>query len=155
MRRLLEWVRKPEVIGHEECPIFLRWTLVKIGKRKLLLHYFLPNSIERDFHDHPWPFTTLVLRGWYDDIHMTPSGPERERLHAPTYASRPALHTHRTMTGHRGCWTIVLTGGWERKWGFWRDGQWWQWRVYEQTFGEGFRCGTDDDDLREADHDRF
>jgi hypothetical protein len=48
-------------------------TLIKLPlwltrDRKLMVHHFLPNVEERDFHDHPRPFWTLVLRGRYFDL---------------------------------------------------------------------------------------
>jgi hypothetical protein len=147
MTRLWHWLRCPEVIGPEPCPIIHRWTICKVRGRKLFLHHFLANVDERDLHDHPWPFVTFVLWGRYDDI--TEDG--RERLRAGSWASREALHTHRTHAGPKGAWTVVLTGRWKRRWGFWRDETWWPWREYERAYGPGMRC----DNEKENDHDRI
>lgn len=48
-------------------------TLIKLPRwltrdRKLMIHQFLPNVEERDFHDHPRSFRTFVLRGHYFDL---------------------------------------------------------------------------------------
>src|SRR5262245_10176215 len=53
---------------------------------------------------------------------------------------RPATYRHRTRVLPTGAWTIVLMGPFRRPWGFWRDGRWWPWRVYERHFGFGMRC---------------
>lgn len=75
------------MIGPPDCPIMRRWTIygdvgkeallpfVRLAKsfpsifdRKLMVHYFEPNVEDRDPHDHPRGFWTLVLRGLYYDL---------------------------------------------------------------------------------------
>lgn len=166
---------EPEIIGAPECPIMYRWTLwprvrshprgtdgmhvfqpaKKDVRCKLLLHRFLPNADDRDVHDHPRPFWTLVLFGAYDD--MAPcdwcggSGNTcrrcsstgvvlRERMRPGMLRYRRAKHLHRTRTSPRGCWTLVLMGPVRRRWGFLRFGRWWFWKDYEDEFGYGMRC---------------
>jgi hypothetical protein len=125
-----------ETIGADGCPLFHRWTLVRLGTRKVMLHHFLPNGLERDEHDHPWGFLTLVLRGAYLDMGST----GREWLAAPCVRWRRAEHRHRTMTDARGAWTLVLVpGGKGREWGFWREGRWMPWRDYLELY-DGDRC---------------
>lgn len=65
----------PEVIGKAECPILHRWTLLDLGPRgvKLMVHRFMPFADDRDVHDHPRPFWTLVLAGGYDDLVPCPT----------------------------------------------------------------------------------
>lgn len=170
--------RFAEVIGPPDCPIMLRWTLVKLCGRKLMVHHFLPNADDRACHDHPSPFITMVLRGWYDDMAPCPlcsgagtkinlpldldglrtyeaarvercqqcSGTTvvlRERMSAGAIRYRRAEHVHRTKVGPRGCWTVVLMGRKQRRWGFWHEGRWWFWREFERRFGFGMRCGGD------------
>lgn len=135
-----------EVIGVPECPILHRWTLLKVAGCKLLLHHFLPESRDRDPHDHPCSFVTLVLRGGYVDI----SSAGRDRLRAGSVRRRRAEHRHVTIAGPRGAWTLVVMGPKRRPWGFWREGRWWPWRRYEQWFGHGFRCEDVDWSAREV-----
>jgi len=72
----LTYARNPEVIGAPDCPLIHRWTLKPWADRKrpgdserwkLMLHHFLSNADDRDVHDHPRGFVTLVLWGRYDD----------------------------------------------------------------------------------------
>jgi hypothetical protein len=140
VRALVELIRrgfKPEVIGPPDCPIFHRWTFYDGRLGKLFLHHFLPWGDDRDVHDHPWPFVTIVFRGGYLDVNERG---EAEAVKAPTIKYRPARHAHRTTAGRHGAWTIVGTGRKSREWGFWREGRWWQWREYERTFGFAMRC---------------
>jgi hypothetical protein len=151
-----------ELIGPPDCPILTRWTLLNLGPRvgKLLLHRFLPNADDRDVHDHPRPFVTVVLLGGYDDLApcevcpgsgwVTPrtscSACEgrgvvlREIMRAGMVRRRPAEHRHRTRVHETGCTTLVWMGPLRRPWGFWRRGRWWPWREYEERFGFGMRC---------------
>lgn len=144
-----------------------RWTLLgasgpsdsaRSRLPKLLLHYFLPNADDRDVHDHPRSFWTLILRGGYEDLVPCPEPHEPwpksvcarcshqkglimgDRMRPGMLRFRPALHRHRTRTGPYGCWTLVLMGPPRRAWGFWRGGKWWPWRKYEEKFGYGMRC---------------
>jgi hypothetical protein len=141
---LARW-REVEVIGQPECPLLLRRTLLSTRCGKVLLHEFLPTARDRDPHDHPSSFLTLVLRGGYDDVR--PDG-TIDRLHAPAIRFRRAEHTHTTISHHTGATTLVVMGPKRRAWGFLRAGRWLPWRTYEEEFGHGFRC--DDAPPREA-----
>lgn len=129
---------KWEVIGPPDCPLMFRRTLLEGGRfGKLLLHRFVPGANDRDCHDHPRSFVTLVLRGGYDDIQ--PDGTV-ERLRAPTIRYRPAAHTHITRVHTDGATTVVVMGRLVRAWGFLREGRWFAWRDYERRFGLSWRC---------------
>lgn len=60
--------RRWEMIGAPDCPILFRRTLLSTRFGKLLVHRFVAGAGREDFHDHPAPFVTLVLRGGYDDV---------------------------------------------------------------------------------------
>jgi hypothetical protein len=194
VRRLLRWIREPELIGPPDCPIMRRWTIygddpkesllpfVRRAKRfpylcdrKLLLHFFEPNVEDRDPHDHPRGFWTIVLRGSYLDLVPCPDCRDRigvqfhagveepeivppkcdrcggeqlvvgDVMRAGAIRYRPAKHTHITQSGPNGAWTLVLMGPFERSWGFLRRGRWWAFRDYEAEFGFAMRCPTDEE----------
>jgi hypothetical protein len=138
---------------------------------KLLLHRFPGRVDDRDVHDHPRRFWTLVLWGSYVDATPCPTcrgtgtlpfesplpwgpifaacdecagrGERFETVRAGTVHFRPANHTHRTIAD-RGAWTLVLMGPIERPWGFVsKDGRWWPWREYRAKFGHGTVCDKD------------
>lgn len=110
MRRL-----RVEVIGRPECPILLRRTLLSGRLGKVMLHEFLPTSRDRDHHDHPAAFLTIVLRGGYDDVRLDG---RVDRLRAGSIRYRSATHAHKTCAGPRGATTLVLMGPKVRAWGF-------------------------------------
>lgn len=128
---------KWEVIGPADCPLMFRRTLLSGRLGKLLLHRFVPGASDRDCHDHPRSFVTLVVRGGYDDVQ--PDGTV-ERLRAPAIRYRPAAHAHITHVHGDGATTVVVMGRLVRAWGFVRAGRWFAWRDYEQRFGLSWRC---------------
>lgn len=134
-----------------------RWTLFLHGERwpKLLLHHFLPDREDRDMHDHPRSFVTIVLKGAYDDMVQCACGRQGceglkigEVMRRGMVRLRRAEHAHLTRTGADGCWTLVLMMPKSREWGFWRAGQWWPFRQYEDIFGFAMRCGDEETPYR-------
>lgn len=164
----LDLLWKREVIGQEECPLMLRWTLADLGGLKLLVHHFPPEISDRDPHDHPRPFVTFVLRGRYRDESwhqlsgeleekhglrlgegiVPPEGIRRvEHVRAGAVKYRAAEHMHIVETDEVGCWTLVVMGPLKREWGFMRleSGSWWPWGKYVERFGGVIRCEAEPD----------
>jgi hypothetical protein len=161
LRGLLERNVEVEVIGQESCPMMLRWEFLNWGFVKAMVHYFPAEVSDRDPHDHPRPFVTLVLRGNYRDESWLPgdtthtaSGielppPHGERIHTGAFRYRRADHLHIVETDGVGCWTLVVMGPVVRDWGFVRlaTGSWWQWGRYIQRFGGVARCDAPPDTM--------
>ena len=95
--------------------VYVRRWYLETPLFSMRLHHWLHSDDSRNFHDHPWWFITLVLKGEYTDC--SPNG--FERMGAGKIAFRPALHKHTVMVDNGGCWTLLLTGPKIRKWGFW------------------------------------
>lgn len=96
------------------CPYVIRWK-IETRSWSVRLHHWLGPDDDRAFHDHPWWFWTLVLRGGYTDA--SPAG--REHLRAGNVRFRPALHRHTVYPDAGGAWTVIVTGRKGRPWGFW------------------------------------
>lgn len=111
-------IRLRERLGLPQCPYLIRWRFELRGIGSLRVHHWLGPDDDRAFHDHPWPFITLVLKGGYED--RNPDGTDRLRAGSVRY--RPALHRHTVVPGKSGAWTFMVTGNRARTWGFWRDG---------------------------------
>lgn len=136
LRRLLDRHGPPvEFVGDPHCPVTYRWTLFPWGEKKhenkdarfkLLIHFFVPNHVDTDVHDHPRSFVTLVLGGWYLDI--ADEGAKTELMMRGRVRFRRADHAHRTVAGPNGAWTLLLMGPITREWGFWHKGRWFYWR---------------------------
>jgi hypothetical protein len=108
-----EWLRG-EPIGLEECPYMRRW-VVNFGGFAIRLHRWEKSDDDRAFHDHPWWFWTIVLRGRYIDI--SPDG--EDTLTVGSFRFRPSSHKHTVHIIEPGTWTLLLTGRPMRRWGFW------------------------------------
>jgi len=107
------------------APYMRRWIWRWFG-RELRIHHIQAPDPGRSYHDHPFDFVSIVLRGGYveevygDDGSGSPLDCyflERRRWLA--VASRRAETRHRiTEVSPGGCWTLVLAGPRRRPWGF-------------------------------------
>jgi hypothetical protein len=110
--------------------LYLRrfYLLPRIFGCHLYLHHIYKADLARELHDHPWPFWTLCLRGGY--IEETDTNGTKTSHTAGQLKFRPATFKHRIDRILGSCWTLVLTGRRERKWGFHTDAGWVYWRDY-------------------------
>ena len=116
-----------EINGDGRCPTYLwRWTILRTRWGKLYLHKFVGDDWSLDLHDHPKRFISIGIRGSYQE--ETPAG--KRRWDAPWIRWFPAVHRHRISTPWGHCWTLVWVGRVVRDWGFWHEGQFYQWRDY-------------------------
>jgi hypothetical protein len=106
-----------EPLGEKECPYAYRWVL-NLGFFSIRMHRWIRSDDKRYFHDHPWWFWTLVLRGGYTDV--TPSG--EDVLTRGSIRFRPSHHQHYVRIPKEGALTILLCGPQSRNWGFWVKG---------------------------------
>jgi hypothetical protein len=128
---------------------------------RLYLHKFYRGDEDMHMHDHPWPFTSLILtRGYWEETELSSlsqlytevdgvftrhkivdieeTGEFRRRLFYPRFSllHRKAEHRHRVvLEGTKPVWTIVRTGSKERSWGFWIKGKLCPWRKYDSEYG--------------------
>jgi hypothetical protein len=126
--RLWNWLcPERHDIGRKGIGTYLvRWVLYgrrdpKTGSRrygegqKVFLHLFHRGDVEPYFHDHPWPFWSLILWGGYWE--ETPAG--RKWYGPGRLLRRPADWQHRVEVPEgRRCWTLLWIGAKVRSWGF-------------------------------------
>jgi hypothetical protein len=115
-----------------------RYWLIPYGKIGIAarIHHILRSDDNRAFHDHPWPYLTVILRGGYTEIRPIFEsgvyiGEHRQWHGAGSILFRRADSWHRLEIpeGH-SAWTLFITGPKVRRWGFlihpehkvyWRD----------------------------------
>lgn len=87
----------------------------------VVLHRFTEPD-HGDPHDHPFPFTSFIICGGYEERVYDPSGNEVTNFRRPGDCFRvPAKRIHRITRLLDGeCWTLILPGPWERKSRFWQ-----------------------------------
>ena len=118
-----------EKLGLPECPYLIRWRL-ELPFGSIRVHHWLSSDDDRAFHDHPWWFWTIVLKGSYTD--KSPDGTDHLRFLSHRY--RPALHRH-TVIPDPEAWTLLVTGPPVRSWGFWLNGKFRKANKWFLTFG--------------------
>jgi len=115
-------------------PYLRRWTLVETPWFKLMLHHILRSDADRELHDHPYDFTSLILWGGYLEHLEPPAGSE---LNVFRWREVGTLVRHQAEDLHRielpaGCtaWTLVFCGRRRRTWGFKTKFGWMPWERY-------------------------
>lgn len=106
---------------------FVRFRLVQSPWCGLFVHRF-DNADVRTFHDHPWNFISVVLRGGYTEA--TPDGNSSRtnyRLLWPGSINRKrATDLHYIASLHRKpTWSLILVGKHHRVWGYTDDDGTW------------------------------
>lgn len=122
-----------------------RWRIVQTPWFAIYLHKIATPDKDRDLHDHPWPFVSMVLRGGYDEVMDTAAHYFPMMNHALgrqellrtvrrgwlSIAFRRATDAHRIVRLHRTpTWTLVLTGPRRRSWGFYTEQGFVDWKEY-------------------------
>jgi hypothetical protein len=145
-----------------------RHYLIKTKWFNIFIHEFFRSDDDPDPHDHPFDFLTFVLKGGYTDesfdfypsfeidkivyresngdqlrpYHMEVQGvrsePHYEVVKPGQVVFRRAEHIHRVLLTNGKAWTIVVTGGNRRPWGFIKKGTWVFWRLYLGVWGDHY-----------------
>ena len=115
------FVRWGQLLGPLDRPFMKRWAIY-FGPFSIRLHHWLDSDTDRNLHDHPWWFITLILRGQYTE-HL--NGGASKVMKQGEFGFRRATHRHRVTISKQSvlalepCWSVVVTGPIKRKWGFW------------------------------------
>ena len=97
------------------------------------IHRILRSDNDRDLHDHPWDYASLILRGGYWEI--TDAG---RRWYGPgSIVFRRAAHLHRlVLPAGEPATTLFLHRRKSRDWGFRTSDGWVDWKTYTAARGE-------------------
>ena len=87
------------------------------------LHHILRSDEGRVFHDHPWPFITILLKGSYTEIKpLFKSGMYFGESHETYFAGdvlfRRATDWHRLEVDQGTVWTLFICFKRQQDWGF-------------------------------------
>lgn len=88
------------------------------------IHCILRSDDDRAFHDHPWPYISLILRGEY--VEVTPVfesgiyvGEHRTAYGPGSLIFRKAKSWHRLeVEKGKVVWTLFITLPYQQRWGF-------------------------------------
>lgn len=104
-----------------------RWWLVPYNRffPAVRIHEILRSDEGRDFHDHPWPYLSIILKGSYTEVKPVwdESGiyvGETRRVYGPgSVIFRKARSWHRLEVEFgRIVTTLFITGKYQQRWGF-------------------------------------
>lgn len=145
---LIEYLRvfRHDIVNAAGDPYMERW-LARTPRGYLRLHHILRSDDDRALHDHPFDFTSLILRGSYVE-HVPadladPAGPTVPRRYGPgSILRRRAQDPHRLELPWGPVWTVVRTGPKIREWGFHHPEGWVHWRDYERLMNVNFDHGS-------------
>lgn len=102
-----------------------RFYIAKFKRFRVFLHNIRRPDNDRHPHSHPWPFTSLCLKGGYlenivDAISEHGVWTNKWRSFRPfQIISNPAIHTHMVEQIYGpSAWTLIKAGPAEREWDF-------------------------------------
>ncbi len=105
------------------------------------LHRIDRPDADRECHDHPWSFVSLVLRGGYREERLERGATDETVRRRFSLAFRRWADAHRIVSVRPSTWTLILRGRDSGVWGFWVDAgdggqRWVYWREFEATRAE-------------------
>jgi hypothetical protein len=128
---LWQWIDIPST-EHPELVYLRRLRVVQTPWFSVLVHWINEPDAGRHPHDHPWPFCSFVLRGFYHE-EVWPSTNAFYKYRIPPlqhFHQRWSIHkmgldaAHRIVLVSPRLMTLVLTGKRHYKFSFWTpDGQ--------------------------------
>lgn len=89
------------------------------------IHHILRSDDDRAFHDHPWPYLTIILRGGYFEVKPFYDKSGLYKCDTRKWYGPGSILFRRSNSWHRlevpegqTAWTLFTTGRYMRKWGF-------------------------------------
>lgn len=101
----------------------------------IYVHDIYEPDADRDPHNHPWSFISIVLRGEYAEA-LHPDANDLDTKRLKVYKRWSAHRMNRTAA-HRIIWaapglkTLILVGPRRSNWGFFTDAGYQPWQQYE------------------------
>ena len=101
--RLFAWLLTklfgaPRRIGSPDDPLMLRWHLGRWFGRDYRVHHILRPDNGPDPHDHPYAFTSRVLRGWLEETVLSTWGDQGVAPQFWKIVVRNSTHPKRATT---------------------------------------------------------
>ena len=131
-----------------------RYKLFTSNRWKLYLHVFHRSDEDRELHDHPWPFLSLILWGGYTETRPVGANrailrglggadggfrafwmaTEQRRYWPGALLFRPPWWAHRVeLAPGKKSVSLVLVGPKRRDWGFFSRYGWVPWKLFTSS----------------------
>ena len=128
---------RSRVIGSEGSAYMRRLYVIQTPWFGIMFHRIYRADKQRDLHDHPWNFLSIVLRGNYvEDVPCECRDAGCcSTSHCPGTRGQRVRWFNIREVSRSPIWTLVFTGRKRRKWGFWVDGgtRWVLWSDYDKA----------------------
>lgn len=115
---------------------FKRYRLLQTPWFAVYIHQILRSDMDKDMHDHPWSFASIILKGSYREAWTAhPYFDETKyAIHSPgDVITHHAEDVHQITVLSPSVWTLVFTSGRSRVWGYrLADGSWIDFKKYRQ-----------------------
>ena len=158
-RVAIDTIERSRLLGSSQRFTFLRWQFINRLSEPYLtklyivrtplfqdaLHWIHSSDRDRDMHDHPRDFVSIVLRGGYLEARPSPAATSWKAVGTAAFpepdvylterrrwsvAYRRAADPHRIVHVEPHTLTLVLWGRKKREWGFHTPWGWRHWRTY-------------------------
>lgn len=142
MAKSWAFMRRFDIRDEATGELYLRrWYLLSTPWFGIYLHKILTPDKDRDLHDHPWAFLSMVLWGGYDEALGVNAMDSVMQGYRPfsvirrrtvfSIAHRHAHDAHRITRLHRSpTWTFLVVGKRRRSWGFYTANGYVDWKRY-------------------------
>lgn len=130
------WLRRFDYVNiWQDGEVYLRRFYPFKWTHKIKIHQIFKSDLDRDLHDHPWNFFTLMLGGGYWEerpvSRKNPDGPTKVKYHnIGTFRFRRATDLHKLFLDMGPAITFVISSGKQRQWGFQTLEGWVPWEEY-------------------------
>lgn len=120
------WLMPRWLLGRDEKDQLYPFSWLPIIAR---VHHIQQPDDERDLHDHPADYRSIILRGYYveEDIY----GQRYLRQQGETVSNRAENFHTIVEISEGGVWTLFMLRKKRNEWGFLVDGRKVPWRKYE------------------------
>jgi len=118
---------------------FRRYRLLQTPWFALYIHQILRSDEDNDSHDHPWGFTSVILSGSYEESVTYPphfDTVEHHRYYQGDVVEHDGEDAHRLRLLSKEVWTLVVTSGRKREWGYQTKEGWIGHKEYRQLKNE-------------------
>ena len=112
-------IRVPDLAGKWVDHLY-RITILRTPMFSIKLHKILGSDLDRYLHDHPWHYVSLILSGVYQEERQHETGIRRPGNLLFRHAT--SIHRLTLLTPH--VWTLFITSGRIRTWGFYTETGW-------------------------------
>lgn len=120
---------------------FQRYRLIQTPWFAVYIHHICKSDMEKDAHDHPWNFSSILLEGAYQEKSWCAPNFDDEATYNTYYSGDVVKHkatdAHKLTLISDSVWTLVFTSGRERIWGYQTSAGWIDHLTYRQLKNEG------------------